>query len=173
MTLIQIFSATVILTTLLKTIYDVWISGSLYKKDKAKGITTIDAAIAKKDRDKIATFLVLGVVTAASILSLEDSVMSENVSREEFNSIVTRVQKLENPLDPTGGGPGGTPAQLADILDDLYERLNSVQTNFVTRDEFDKIVEIVAELKDKTPDENDESILEIQLEPSKGKEASG
>ena len=185
---LEITSLVVILTTLIKVIYDIFISSFFFERDLDNDTEMYAAVKSKKTKDNIITFIVLCIITSASILSLRESMMTNEVTRIEFIELANRVQllddrvkALENPLDPTGpgGGPkGGPPAKLSEIREDLYEKLNAMQSNFVTKVEFNKIIKIVAELKNppvsrKQQIDINKGIIAVPIATGKTSDASG
>lgn len=188
---IQIASYIIILTTLFKVIYDIYISRFFFKKNYKKNKVISEAVKSKKNTDVSITLIVLCIITLTSIFSVKESMMANEMSGTEFTELTNKVQLLESrieilegPLFPNGGGPnsgpnggpGGTPVTLKKILEDLYEKLNAVQANFVTKSEFDKIIIEVAELKNPpvaTDQKIYKSIRATPIKVEKGSEASG
>ncbi|PKH88267.1 hypothetical protein [Colwellia sp. Bg11-28] len=158
---IQYSSGIVILVTILKATYDFLFSSQLYKSDRETGLDILDALDKKNKRDNTASWLALVFITAISLYVLKENIMNGNPSREEFNNLIERIEKLENPLDPTGGGPNNG---LQEQLDELKGMISTLTSNSVTKQELDDVVERVAEIKEKINMEKIALPSGIQLE---------
>lgn len=71
--------------------------------------------------------------------------MTKEIARGEFDLLAERVKVLEDKLDPTGGGPTG----IYEKFETLSVLVNEVASKYVPKDEFERLADAVAELKNK------------------------
>lgn len=138
----------IIIVTFIKTLYDYYFAGKLYDKDIFKDLNVVLAVKNKKRRDKNSAVLFFGFVATLTIISLGDNVVKDkaDVSKDEFDKIVVRVEKLEKLIDPTGSGGGGM-EEISKKLDSLSLYIEAMPKRYINRKEFEEIVREIAELK--------------------------
>lgn len=139
-------AAAIIIVTFIKTVYDYHFAGKLYDYDISKKLKVIEAVSKKKRRDRASAVIVFGVVAASTIIALGNNVMKDEVSKEEFDKIVFRIEKIEKLLDPPGPSGGGLD-EISKKLDSLSKSIEAIPKKYIDRKEFEEVVREIAELK--------------------------
>lgn len=124
-----------LLLGILKAVYDLKIAPWLYERSKSTQPDINKRLDARSKRDKWATSIFLLLTVAFSIWNIKDSVMSSQITRQEFDGLVARVQALENDRPP------GTLQALVDRLtavEGALDAVNGALKNSVTHEQLKK-----------------------------------
>jgi len=87
--------------------------------------------------------LTFGSIAILTVFILGDSAMNKELTREEFDTLDTRVKKIEEHFKPPNGGF----PELVKLVEQLDVRISGLQNTSATKEDVDDLKRIVAELK--------------------------
>ena len=137
-------SIAIFFITLIKSVFDIWVNPKWYRSQKTS-LSTVEAVEKKRKRDSVAAIITFGLVSILTVQIIGGAVMTQEISRNDFDMLEQRVKVLEDRLDPTGGGPNAIYKEfekLSNLVDDIAGK-------YVPKDEFERLADAVAELKKK------------------------
>lgn len=113
-----------------KTTYDLKIAPWLYDKSKQTESDINKRLDARSKRDKWAATIFLLLTAAFSIWSIKDSIMTGQVTKQDFDALEVRVRALENDRPPPGAAQALTDrlSSAERSLEEMKHSLKSVVT---------------------------------------------
>jgi hypothetical protein len=124
-----------LLLGILKAVYDLLIAPWLYERSRSTQPDINKRLDARSKRDKWATTIFLLLTVAFSIWNIKDSVMSSQITKQEFDALVARVQALENDRPP--GALQALDGRLT-AVEGALNAVNGALKNSVTHEELKK-----------------------------------